>query len=215
MNLRLPPRLRRLDLNSQTAPLIPEWIVLLFLWAVPILALVAGLLAGWHFFFGYLAVTLIFSWAIGFSARRRRRRHRLVRFDRFVRKRRLSRISAEELKLINEIEALTNLLEAQRGRPFSAEERSSIDRRFREEGWRFDRADAAGVFTQLARRYVPVTAEDLARVREFSEESPPSSQGIEPSESVRATVCGSCGEALAPAVQFCGSCGSPVVTQGG
>ncbi len=35
-------------------------------------------------------------------------------------------------------------------------------------------------------------------------------QGIESSASARATFCGSCGVALAPAVQFCGSCGSPV-----
>ena len=37
-------------------------------------------------------------------------------------------------------------------------------------------------------------------------------QGIEPSASAKATFCGSCGVALAPAVQFCGSCGGPVAS---
>jgi zinc transporter ZupT len=35
-------------------------------------------------------------------------------------------------------------------------------------------------------------------------------QGIESSANAKATFCGSCGVALAPAVQFCGSCGGPV-----
>jgi hypothetical protein len=35
-------------------------------------------------------------------------------------------------------------------------------------------------------------------------------QGIESSANAKATFCGSCGVALAPAVQSCGSCGSPV-----